>query len=641
MSDLCAPFGVIQTMGFDPPGDEESGDTQTMWVVYTNRQAAFESMTKLNGHEVSESGMRLQTTLRLRTSPGIIPKIAFIPSVHTPQTLKIEWPTPHVSVFPYYHGIAQARAATNRLNGRVFEGRLITASFKPPKGGDPNQLVGVCIDGVHVDVTDPRGATRKLMEKAVSPPDKPEAFSHLTVSSATYSGSPIPQIEALLGATNIYGRMDIVSDSPSEPKGLAFTTFKSPFQAAAVANRLHNAHRSWIGKGGRLDVQVVYSRQYRLRQELYGPVQRSIQHLQAGYAQEPFADAPMIKLYRDPDDEDIFVVRVYGSNLAALQRVYKDIQPCVHGQLVELAAGESLEDAFNFSGFLQNMLYNIRDKPFTILPDLRLRKLYAFGVPEERQKAMKAVQKVHQRRKANTLHVPLDRNLIAQLMRGGLNRAKDLVEEKNVVLDLVSSRPGSLKVGLKDKTSAEILREIETASAGAIPAQSMQEEEASLCALCCLQVVEPVKIECGHQFCSSCIQQYLVSLLNLRFERVACPAGCAEDVDPCPGNVSSATVRAVLSLQHVESLREIAFTCYVASRPREYGVCPLSGCQMVYRTCPEGTTIQCPNCQNWICAHCHEEAHEGVLCRSLGFGGWPAPGDVDNTGNHEMVSPVL
>lgn len=150
------------------------------------------------------------------------------------------------------------------------------------------------------------------------------------------------------------------------------------------------------------------------------------------------------------------------------------------------------------------------------------------------------------------------------------------------------------------------------------------------CPACTAPASSPIKLPCGHSWCRSCLRHYLRSSTDC--ESIF-PLACHGIGKKCGEPIPLPTARVILTPDEFEALFQSAFSSYVLLHPETIQYCPTPDCPQVYRTTPEGISMQCPECLSAICTHCHTEAHEGLTCMDVhdgdvSFWEWAAGNNV-------------
>jgi len=187
----------------------------------------------------------------------------------------------------------------------------------------------------------------------------------------------------------------------------------------------------------------------------------------------------------------------------------------------------------------------------------------------------------------------------------GLTLLKEEFGDSNVTLD-VSSVPAKISIRGSDTAWHTLNRLIQESLL--IDSRSEKVGEA-ICPVCRDSPGSPIKISCGHTYCTACFRHMLTSASNF-------PIICIDDQSTCNTPIPIPTIQHVLNNQQFNDLLRTAFTTHIDRHPQDFRYCRTADCQQIYRcdTTPNGSMVHCPACLFSVCASCHEEAHDGMTC---------------------------
>jgi len=137
-----------------------------------------------------------------------------------------------------------------------------------------------------------------------------------------------------------------------------------------------------------------------------------------------------------------------------------------------------------------------------------------------------------------------------------------------------------------------------------------EEEEKASCPICLAEVVEPIGLGCGHEYCAACLRGYLVTAP----ERNRFPITCIGNDDTCQRPVAIPIIQTVLSIPQFHHLVDRATSSYVDQHPNELRYCPTPGCTQTYRCSKDKKGLTCPSCLASVCSTCNSKGHPGRTC---------------------------
>lgn len=259
--------------------------------------------------------------------------------------------------------------------------------------------------------------------------------------------------------------------------------------------------------------------------------------------------------------------------------------------------------------------------------DPRKCSIALFGPFAARNAVRSAILRKVQNIRTQMFHsFPLDGKIIGLFVSADLMKLQQELGRENVVLDFATR---SLKVRGNDdalRVTRLILRHVQERH------NRHRSHRGNSCPVCLDDVSLPVTLPCGHSWCKSCLEGYLLATVDTR----AFPVTCLGDEGRCGSLVPMHVAKEILPSAKFFDVVRASFLTYIHSRPEEFFYCPTPDCPQVYRPAPADTVLQCPSCLIRICGKCHVESHDGATCarreaedRRL-FQQWSSTRDVKN-----------
>jgi len=181
----------------------------------------------------------------------------------------------------------------------------------------------------------------------------------------------------------------------------------------------------------------------------------------------------------------------------------------------------------------------------------------------------------------------------------------EVVGKDNVTLNVTSSPPTISIQGGAD--AQHILRGLvsESTTCTSVDYSSTGEE----CPICFDTVTNPVRLECGHEFCHSCVRHFLTTAADVgRF-----PLCCAA----CEAPLSIPLLRRFLTPTRLTQLLDVSFQSYIRHNLDKYRHCPTPSCPQLYKVDKSEKYTQsfdCPSCFLSLCSACHRAPHQSITC---------------------------
>lgn len=293
-------------------------------------------------------------------------------------------------------------------------------------------------------------------------------------------------------------------------------------------------------------------------------------------------------------------VKVLGRLKAEFERILNGEQLYDNGRVVwhPFLAGP---DGREFLDNLQD------DSGITIVASSARSSIRLLGDVEKRSSVRKRIITFVEERRAQTQHsLPLGPDVAKIFQQDGLAALEAQLGQGNIYLDLWHNRlvvSGDLDAYTVAKDAIFSFRQKYQLNG--------PHWRGETCPACTAVASSPVKLPCGHSWCRSCLRHYLKSAAE---RESLFPLTCHGIGKRCGEPIPLFTAREILVPEDFEAIFQSAFSAHVLTHPEELHYCPTPDCPQIYRSTPEGISMQCPECLSQICTHCHCEAHEGLTC---------------------------
>ncbi|KAJ3566919.1 hypothetical protein NP233_g6695 [Leucocoprinus birnbaumii] len=508
--------------------------------------------------------------------------------------VRFRWPQATRSAWIYYSSITKAKTMAEKLHGTLFQGRKIASSFLRPDKRQKD-LYAIKLERLPVDTT------------RVDLTEISQDCKLITVSELTYTESPR---EALQQSTGVKAFVSI-PENPTKVNAVAFAHLDSESSMFQVL-QMHGTKPKFLGKQ-ELVVERVWFAHYGLSTDAFKSVSTEVAALQIKYEGRAqvescdFGDHSMIYLHAAHEESDVFV----QANLA--------LQAICQGLVVRAPDGRPEWDEYFYSTSSTKVVDNLNAKNnFYIFPDPSARSIHVLGSGIEQDKGISMVKKLLQKLRSSCQEYPIHRNVLRQLIDGGLTEIQGDAGSNKVSLDVLRS---VLVVRGGDTVFLQKIRHL-LESSPSIKHDDESNRSRTLCSVCELQSGGgesslTVKLFCGHVYCGTCLKDALM----LAAQNCSAPVKCIGRVPNnnseariCGQSIAYTTVRDLLPLRFEPEYRKAAFLSFIRSNLDEYFFCPSLRCDAVYRYEEPGSTIRCPICRAWLCLSCGSMTHDGVEC---------------------------
>lgn len=142
------------------------------------------------------------------------------------------------------------------------------------------------------------------------------------------------------------------------------------------------------------------------------------------------------------------------------------------------------------------------------------------------------------------------------------------------------------------------------------PQTAFLKREETLCTFCFSEPYYPIKLDCAHTWCKSCLAHFFTSSAHVKLF----PITCLGENGKCSYKIPLSLAQDLLGGEEFKIVAKAAFFAHVQSKPNDYRFCPTPGCPQIYRTATPYSIFQCPSCLCRICPKCYLEYHDSTEC---------------------------
>jgi hypothetical protein len=517
---------------------------------------------------------------------------ALKPTAASEDVTRIEctWFQPSKSAFLQF--VSPVMAA--EVRSRELRGRRIKVLPQTPRMGFTRPY-SVLLLGLDLDTTE--ADLRALY-----------TFDSVKIREAKFNVSredTIAYIRSLLDGTRIKELKGITP--PHEDLQRLVITVESAEDARRFYKEYEGKKHEFLGQTA-LGLSLSYSATFRIPVEVCKAIKAEVEGLMEEEKAKERAhreakgkdeDAPARLLIYDKQ------IRVHGKGRPAVVRMKTAIQKLLRGEVVCGEDGRALWDPALKGPEGRRIILNIKNQTgVQINCDVRNQSLTLYGSVEARAAARIQLGEEYQKLLNRQHEIPLCGQAYRTLIRGGFAAVQQHLGEDKIILDtarkllLVRCSPAELeKVRLLVYNPGRKRPQNEAAKEGECPA-------------CFGTPTEPVKGQCGHVYCKSCAQGYVLSAI----ETQTYPITCFGDDATCNAGFSIGLIKSILSAADLDRLFSQCFMAYIQKRPLEYSFCPTTDCSTVYNVSATGAVFTCSQCFIGICTTCKTEGHEGQTC---------------------------
>ncbi|KAK7446350.1 hypothetical protein VKT23_014556 [Stygiomarasmius scandens] len=300
---------------------------------------------------------------------------------------------------------------------------------------------------------------------------------------------------------------------------------------------------------------------------------------------------------------DKVILRVGGEDLKAVGMLKVRVENLVAGTVLQ-----DISHVWFGSAAGQKFLESVCSETGAYIKhDWRLKMLKAFGDEICISKA-REMMKEEMARLSDLEHTEtLTRKSIRFFVQRGVDALKEAFGEDSVTLDISAS---PVRITIRGGEDARhLLRKLIDESLLNTTTNFSNTSESS-CPVCLMEVSNPVRLGCGHEYCTACIRHFFTADIK-NF-----PIVCVAEDGNCLRPVALPMIQKFLTPSQFSALLETAFTVHIEKNPQLYRYCKTPDCKQIYRwdSSTTATARQCPSCLASVCLKCHEEGHDGMSC---------------------------
>ncbi|KAK1215215.1 hypothetical protein PQX77_022188 [Marasmius sp. AFHP31] len=238
--------------------------------------------------------------------------------------------------------------------------------------------------------------------------------------------------------------------------------------------------------------------------------------------------------------------------------------------------------------------------------DWKPKALKGYGDPAAITKARALMEEEIKRLSSSEYTQTLKPQSVRFFLQQGLSELREAFGRASVALDISSSVRITIRGG---EDARQLLRDlIDKSLSNNIEANAPSHSETS-CPICFTDVDTPVKLECGHEYCTACLRHFFTADIK-NF-----PILCVGDEAKCGKPIALSVIQKYLeSDSEFNALLETAFTTHIEQNQQTFRYCKTPDCKQIYRSSLAEGARQCPSCLALVCMKCHEEGHDGMTC---------------------------
>lgn len=292
------------------------------------------------------------------------------------------------------------------------------------------------------------------------------------------------------------------------------------------------------------------------------------------------------------------------------------LEKVVSGQIVRVDGKDLRFGNFQRYGTGLQQIKLIEDSfKVVIIPDIRRSQFRIFGQEECPQSTLEEITTMLQDCTPKGHAIELNDADFLWASKGGFRLLQSRLGEEKVSFRIFTPRNKRIFIrgSKKDYNIAiAIIASKQTMSANKGSSSEME------CPSCLCEALDPIRMSCGHIYCSDClIQMCEAEKTATREFRICCVKAINASGTECQRSFSLSELQEHLPAEAFEAVLEKSFESYVSRHPGDFAYCQTPDCDQVYRISPPDAgrprIFTCKKCLVSVCTYCHN-SHPGKPC---------------------------
>ncbi|UKZ68937.1 uncharacterized protein TrAtP1_009955 [Trichoderma atroviride] len=400
-----------------------------------------------------------------------------------------------------------------------------------------------------------------------------------------------------------------VSSDTGAKRFNAYATFLYESSARDAVSTLKDTPLSF-NETTKLSVALVASAQFKIQAKVYNAVSPQIDELKTVWMRQRIGVSEILLKY------PFRMLKLECEDHKLMVQAKTALEKVVSGQIVKMDGKD-----FRFGNFRQNgtglkHIKLIEDSfKVVIIPDMRKSQFRVFGPEEYSQSTLDKITTMLQDCTPEGHVIELNSADFRWVLRGGLRLLKSRLGEGKVYVKISTSKTRRLFIrGSKEdyNNAVAIIASKQTMASGKGSISEME------CPSCLCELEDPIRMSCGHIYCSDCFIQMCEAEKTATKEfRIRCVKATDARGSICQKPFSLSEIQEHLPVEAFEAVLEKSFESYISRHPGDFTYCQTPDCNQVYRNSPPGPerpdTFTCKQCLVSICTFCHT-SHPGKPC---------------------------
>lgn len=505
--------------------------------------------------------------------------------------ISCSWFAPTMMAYAHFDNYVDAQVAAAK-GKKMIHGRLVECKLQIPTTVHTRSF-SVWLGGLDI------GTTTEDIKRVLR-------CGRVTIEKPSYSlseGEAAVYIRSLFDQKKQIKEFDIVSE-PNASKTRAIVQFKTAEDARASFKMLSGKKQTFLGNSP-LDLSLIFSAKFKVLAGIYRAVANELNQISQKGKKEGFVK---VKIF-GAEGYSLVTIRVYGPERGTVASTKAAIQKVVRGEIGCDEGGGILWDPFLNTTEGVTLIKGITSSTGAyIYCDPRKRQISLYGSPAARAEAMTKLIAEVKRINNQSQEIPLGALSFRNAMRGGLKAIEDQFGSHRISVDIAKR-----SLLFRGTTAEASLVKQSLLGVEKVPKKNeVLGSGGEECLICFSEPEDPRTAPCGHLYCQTCLQGYLISSIETRKFPLKCVGN--QNTPICTTEFPIPFIGKALPKTDMDDLFAAVFNDYIQLHIKDFQYCPTPDCSNVYSTTTTGEMVTCSECFVGICTTCNVEAHDGQTC---------------------------
>jgi hypothetical protein len=415
-------------------------------------------------------------------------------------------------------------------------------------------------------------------------------------------------VESILLQIGPLERWSVSSDTKTK-RFNAYATFLDESSAREAVSSVKDI-KVLFSEAAKFSMALVASARFKIQDKIYDTISPQIDKLKTSWTRQH------IRVFEIPFKGPFHLLKLECDNHKLMVQAKTTLEKIIGGQIIRMDGKDLRCGNFRQNGREYKQIKSIEGSlKVVIIPDVRKSRFRIFGQEECSQSVLDEITTLLQDCTPEGHVIELNDAEFLWASNGGLRLLKSQLGDEKVSFNIYASKNKRIFIrGSKSdyNNAMSIMASKQTIS---VKKDSSSELE---CPSCFCDAEDPIRMSCGHVYCSDCFIQMCEAEKTATGEfRISCVKATGPSGTVCQKSFSLSEIQEHLPAEAFEAVLEKSFESYVSRHSGNFTYCQTPDCDQVYRISPPDSehpiTFTCKKCLVSICTFCHI-SHPGKPC---------------------------